>query len=756
MARNSTKPDETWRAALDAVPRRPFIEGEMLRLSLQDLRLPGGPGHATLPRETMERVLEALAPGAESRVLEIGTGSGYAAAVLAKLAGQVFSIERSAETALAARNRLRALGHDNVLVRRGEGFDGWAEEAPFDAVFVQASSGQVGPQVLGQLAVGGSLVLAERPFRPEQRLMRMRRTSAEVFEREDLGTVRLVPRVGDLLVEAGLAERSSVEAAAAEASRRGEQIGAVLCRDHDVEESDLYRALALQGGHRFATLDTLTSVVDRGLVRSVSRAFAEKHLVIPVYRSEGRLVVATCTPETGLHELAQVFGAPTTEAVLVTPTDFRRFWSALDLGQVPTAGEGPALTAPPVERDDLLAKGGADLDAHAVSLLDALLLDAIGERASDIHLEIYDEDVRVRLRVDGELHDCKRFSFDRAELLALINVLKVSAGLDITERRLPQGGRFRRRAGRHAFDLRLQTQPSLHGEHAVIRLLPEDSHHLDVEELGFSADTAKAWRRLLRSPSGLVLVVGPTGSGKTTTLYAGLRLLADDETRKVLTIEDPIEYSIRGVQQTQVNRAAGYRFPDAMRSFVRQDPDVILVGEVRDPETALEALRASQTGHLVLSTLHCNDAPDSVQRLIDLGQHPNSIASELLAVLAQRLGRRICDSCRGPADPDHEILAEVFPGGAPADFRCFEGRGCQRCGQRGTHGRTAVAELLLLDERLRDLISREPPLSELRAAARAGGMATLRDHALGLVREAVIAFGELPRLLSAEQLGPPS
>lgn len=740
------------RSALRAVARRPFVDGELLRLALDDPRVPGSPGHATPPPETIERVLSGMHLPPDGRVLVVGTGSGYAAAVASRLVGQVFTLERRGDVALMTRNRLRALGYENVLVRRGEGLDGWIEEAPFDAIFVFATAGQVGPKLLAQLTVGGSLLLPERPFRPEQHLIVFQRTAEEVFERRDLGIVRLVPRIGDLLVDAGLAERDDVEIAAHAADAAGELIGERLMQDVDLEETDLYRALALQGGWRFASIETLVRCVDCSLARSVSRVFAERHQVIPLLWSEGRLVVATCTPDTGLAELAQVFGASETETVLVTPTDFRRFWSSVDLGHADEAGELPNLKGEG-EADLLTATAG--VDAHAVSLLDALLLDAIAERASDIHLETYGGKVRVRLRVDGELHDCERFELDRPDLLALVNVLKVSAGLDITERRLPQGGRFHRRAGEHAFDLRLQTQPSFSGEHAVIRLLPEDGHHLDIAELGFSEAVAADWRRLLRSPSGLVLVVGPTGCGKTTTLYSGLRVLADDVTRKVITVEDPIEYSIPNISQTQINTAVGYVFASAMRSFVRQDPDVILLGEIRDPETALEAIRASQTGHLVLSTLHCNDAPDSVQRLLDLGLHPNSIASELLAAVAQRLGRRVCESCRQRVEPDAEIAREVFgAAGVPEGFEACRGRGCERCSNRGTHGRSAIAEVLLAREGLRDLIARQPPLSELRRAARASGLVPLREAALERVRDGLLPFEELPRLLTPEQMAP--
>jgi type IV pilus assembly protein PilB len=402
--------------------------------------------------------------------------------------------------------------------------------------------------------------------------------------------------------------------------------------------------------------------------------------------------------------------------------------------------------------EDLLAEDDGNLEAHAVALFEALLLDAIGERASDLHLERYGDRVVVRLRVDGELRDLSRYHLTPEELAGLINVIKVKANLDISERRLPQGGRARLRAGNDVFDLRIQTQPCLHGEHAIIRLLPQGSALLGIDDLGFPPDVGNRYRRLLNHPAGLVLVVGPTGSGKSTTLYAGLQVLAADKRRKVITVEDPIEYAIHGVQQTQVKPEIGFQFANAMRAFVREDPDVILVGEIRDGETALEAIRASQTGHLVLSTLHCNDAVDAVQRLFDLGMHPNSIASELLAVVAQRLAKRVCPRCRRPAEPDPEILSELFPDGTPEGFRCFEGAGCDRCAGHGTRGRIAVIEFLQASPAVRAAIARQPPLDELRSTALAAGLLSMRGNAVRHVVEGTIPLSELPRILPAERL----
>jgi type IV pilus assembly protein PilB len=294
----------------------------------------------------------------------------------------------------------------------------------------------------------------------------------------------------------------------------------------------------------------------------------------------------------------------------------------------------------------------------------------------------------------------------------------------------------------------------LHGEHAVIRLLSQSDRVLSLDELGMSPRVARLYQRLLDNPAGLVLVVGPTGSGKSTTLYAALRTLAKDSRLKVITVEDPIEYSIDNIQQTRARPEIGFNFADAMRSFVRQDPDVILVGEIRDRETAIEAIRASQTGHLVLSTLHSNDAVDALQRLYDLGILPNSIAGELLAVVAQRLAKRICPECRQPAEPDPVILRELFPDHVPPSFRCFEGKGCQECSGRGTRGRIAAIEYMHVNDDIRNIISRQPPVGELRWQALDSGLITMRDSALDHVIKGTIPMSELRRILPQDRMAP--
>lgn len=494
------------------------------------------------------------------------------------------------------------------------------------------------------------------------------------------------------------------------------------------------------------SVEELMGIADPALFALVPERFLHHYEVLPIGRVGRSIVVATTTAMRDVPELAAALGAESVDYAVVTPADYVRLELLLRLG-TSRPPDGPAQE---VTRD-LLARND-HIDARTLELFDTLVLEAIGHRASDIHLERYGSKVRVRLRVDGDLHDVPHVQLTVEQLLGLVNVIKVNASLDITEHRLPQGGRFSKTAGGAQYDMRVQIQPTLHGEYVVIRLLPQNAKLLSIEDLGFPPHLAATYRRLLTSPSGLLLVVGPTGSGKTTTLYAGLQVLARDPTRKVITIEDPIEYQVEGIQQSQVRPEVNFHFADAMRAFVRQDPDVIFVGEIRDGETALEAIRASQTGHLVLSTLHCNDSVDAIQRLVDLGMHPNSISSELAGVFAQRLGKRICDGCSMPDTSDSQLLGEMYPEGAPADFARFRGTGCEQCAQLGTSGRTAVVEFLPASPLLRRAITSLVSLDELRAVAESEGFVPMVEHALSLVSGGVIAFDELGALFLPEQL----
>jgi type IV pilus assembly protein PilB len=559
-------------------------------------------------------------------------------------------------------------------------------------------------------------------------------------------------RIGDALVDAGLVASADVESAAVEARAKRRRIGEMLVERKALSERELYRMLALTFELPFCTSDELIAYLDPSLGEGVPKRFQDLHAVLPVARDGDTVTVATSNPADEVPELAAALDAKRLRLVVVTPTDLQRLRMAVEgVREAPVAAALQGGAAAAVV--DLLAVDHEVTEA-ARRFFDQLLLDAVAERASDIHVETYGGRTRLRLRVDGDLRDLPHYRLTEIQRLGMINVIKVRAGLDISERRLPQGGRFETRVGQQVFDVRTQTQPCLHGEHVVMRLLPQHTTVVAIDELGFPPALAAAYRRLLDSPGGLVLVVGPTGSGKSTTLYAGLQQLAADTTRKVITVEDPIEYALEGIQQTQVKPEIGFEFASAMRAFVREDPDVILVGEIRDGETALEALRASQTGHLVLSTLHCNDTVDAVQRLVDLGMHRNSIAAELLGVFSQRLAKRLCALCRVPDRPADEALAEVYPDGVPEDMTFWKGQGCDHCANAGTLGRTAVLEYLPASSALRLAIARGVTMDELRGHALDAGLMPMRDHALALVRDGVIAFDQLRWVLTPERMRP--
>ncbi|RMX02994.1 type II secretion system protein GspE [Corticibacter populi] len=356
-------------------------------------------------------------------------------------------------------------------------------------------------------------------------------------------------------------------------------------------------------------------------------------------------------------------------------------------------------------------------DAPIIRMLNALLTQAARDGASDIHIEPYERHSSVRLRIDGTLREIVQPN--RALHAALISRLKIMADLDIAEKRLPQDGRIALRLGTRAIDVRVSTLPNAHGERAVLRLLDKSEGRLSLEAVGMQGETLQRFERLIHQPHGILLVTGPTGSGKTTTLYAALHRL-DARQQNIMTVEDPIEYELSGVGQTQVNSKIEMDFATALRAILRQDPDVIMIGEIRDFETAQIAIQASLTGHLVLATLHTNDSASAVTRLIDMGVEPFLLSSSLLGVLAQRLVRKYCLHCHG--------------------------QGCERCNQSGYHGRTGVFELLVVDEAIRAQIHGEGAESRIRELALAGGMQLMRDDGQRLVREGITSPEEVLRV----------
>lgn len=739
--------DPRLEAALEEINRQDFINCEDPQLVA---------GHSIPSSNVLHQIFSILSFPVNPKVLHVGAGLGYACAVLAQVASQVIGIEKDPSMADAAMDRLSKLKLGNVRVISGNGEEGAPQFAPFDIIIVSTPKITHLASLIEQLAPGGQLVCVERTPSVLLRLVKYTLDEHGQVSRCEHGLVNFSHKDEQSLIELGVANKDILSKARERANANNTLIIDEVRELANLDDMALYRAMAKRYNLELGNVDILLRRLDPKIFNSFSQAFLDHHRLIPLYIDHGTLRVATSDPEASVEEIQRVFPRHKLEKLLVTPTDFRRLWSATDLCVQAHTSALPAYEEKALADadQDLLGKYKPEVGAHLVSLFEALLLDAVAERASDLHIEQYQKHVRIRLRVDGELHDLPHYDISPAELRGLINVIKLRAELNIAERRLPQGGRSRLRVGESLFDLRIQVQPSLHSEHVVIRLLPQNSDLISIDKLGLSPQLSGHYKRLLRNPAGLVLVVGPTGSGKSTTLYAGLQLLANDGTRKVITAEDPIEYSINNIQQTRVRPEIGFSFADAMRSFVRQDPDVILIGEIRDHETAQEAIRASQTGHVVLSTLHCNDAVDAMQRLFDLGVHPNSLASELLAVLAQRLAKRICSHCREEAKPEAEILQEVFPDGTPDSFHCYVGKGCVHCNNTGTHGRVGVVEYLQIDTELRNAIARHIPVGELRKLALDCGLVTMRDSALDHVIQGNIPLSELPRILPAERMAP--
>jgi type IV pilus assembly protein PilB len=391
-------------------------------------------------------------------------------------------------------------------------------------------------------------------------------------------------------------------------------------------------------------------------------------------------------------------------------------------------------------------KESAD-EAPVVRLVNMILVDAIRRGASDIHLEPYEKVFRVRFRIDGVLHEImtppKRLE------AALTSRVKIMSTLDIAERRLPQDGRIKLRYSQREIDFRVSTLPTIFGEKTVMRLLDKDNLQLDLTVLGFDPWSLEQFGGAIRQPYGMILITGPTGSGKTTTLYSAIHTINSPDVN-IMTAEDPVEYNLKGVNQVQVNEGIGRTFAAALRSFLRQDPDIILVGETRDLETAQIAIRAALTGHLVFTTLHTNDCPSTVARMLDMGIPPFLVSSALTLILAQRLGRRVCKECKQPYEADEESLVPFgyVPQGL-GKLTLYKGKGCHVCSFTGMKGRVAIYEVMPIADEVREMILRNAPTAELRDAAVKAGMKTLRQNALQKVIEGMTTIEEVLRVTTA-------
>ena len=490
------------------------------------------------------------------------------------------------------------------------------------------------------------------------------------------------------------------------------------------------------------------------LTDAFSADYLEYHGLLPLRVEDTQVVVATWLDQPddqALDDLRMLFQS---EVALVRAAedDLRQ-----EIRRV--YGDGPMTAEQVIARLDVVdetprAKAAAidDLvslasEGPVVRLVNLLLVEALDARASDVHLEGYADHLRVRYRIDGVLQEAPSPPKDLAP--AVISRLKIMADLDIAERRVPQDGRIRLTLRDREVDVRVSTIPILHGESVVLRLLDKERGRIGLEDLGMGPDTLAAFVAAIERPHGIVLATGPTGSGKTTTLYAAVDRIRTGR-EKILTVEDPVEYELAGVAQMPVHEKVGVTFASALRALLRQDPDVLLVGEIRDEETAEIATHAALTGHLVLSSLHTNDAPTALTRLLDLGVAPYLVASTVEAVLAQRLVRVICDACKEAVELD-AAARQAFGGGGDVPGRAFRGRGCERCRGTGYRGRSGLYELLALSDDLRGALQRG--VGELRRLAMDHGMRTLRDDGLRQVRAGVTTLEEVLRVTGGVSAG---
>ena len=562
-------------------------------------------------------------------------------------------------------------------------------------------------------------------------------------------------RLGDLLVREGLIDNEQLARALQEQKGSNDKLGGILVKLNFVTEEKLIAFLSRQYGIQSITLSQLD--VDPEVLKLVPEQIARKYEVLPIQRQGNQVTLAMADPtnvfaldDVGFMTNLQVIPVVASQAAIRAAIDRSYDTKGSGIADIVSEMEG-AADVELVEGEEEIAakvdvfelKESAD-EAPVVRLINMILVDAIRRGASDIHLEPYEKVFRVRFRVDGVLHEImtppKRLE------AALTSRVKIMASLDIAERRLPQDGRIKLRFNQREIDFRVSTLPTIFGEKTVMRILDKDSLQLDLTMLGFDSWSLEQFTKAINSPYGMILITGPTGSGKTTTLYSAIHTINSPDIN-IMTAEDPVEYNLKGVNQVQVNEEIGRTFAGALRAFLRQDPDVILVGETRDLETAQIGIRAALTGHLVLTTLHTNDSPSTVARLLDMGIPPFLVSSSLMLILAQRLGRRVCKDCKQPFDADEETLVPY--GHTPQGLgkvTLFRGKGCATCSFTGMKGRVAIYEVMPVTQELRDLIIHNAPTADIRETAQSQGMKTLRQNALQKVLDGVMTLEEVLRV----------
>jgi general secretion pathway protein E len=553
----------------------------------------------------------------------------------------------------------------------------------------------------------------------------------------------------------GLSEAKLLEALNVQQTKGG-RLGEALLKIRAIEEDLVLQALAIQ--FEMPWLPHLdVAHIDHEWIKKVPIHFARRYRVLPLKVDDGSIVVATTDPlETAaLDDLRLLLGMPVKSVLTSAMSLMSCLNRAYDEAASPTGAEQVMEDIAASENLDKIAHEldepqdllDATDEAPIIRLVNSVLFQAVRQRASDIHFESFERGLVIRYRIDGVLYPI--LTPPKHLQSSIIARLKIMAGLNIAEKRLPQDGRFAIRTAGKDVDLRVSVLPTSHGERVVLRLLEKENRLLNLSEMGFSPERLRTIQQLIHLTHGILLVTGPTGSGKTTTLYAALSEINAPD-KNIITVEDPVEYQLLGIGQMQVNPKINLTFAAGLRSILRQDPDVIMIGEIRDRETAEIAIHASLTGHLVFSTLHTNDAASAATRLIDMGIEPFLVASSVVAVLAQRLIRKVCPDCKQAYHPDDEELIRlgVVPGKSKPTF--FRGAGCPACTQTGYRGRTGIHELLVLDDEIRRLIGNKADAAAIRQVAVSRGMILLKEEAAEKIFAGITTTEEVMRMTQQE------
>jgi type IV pilus assembly protein PilB len=562
----------------------------------------------------------------------------------------------------------------------------------------------------------------------------------------------MATKIGEMLLKGNLITQEQLRTALETQKTSKERIGSILVKAGTIKEPELLSFLGRQ--FNIPVVDLTKYEINPEVVRLLPEDMVQKNLALPINRVGAKLIVAVADPSN--MAILDAIGFKTgyaVELVLASEHEITNainkfFDQTLEFKDIISELDDELEVVLEDEVDVSEIERGVN-DAPVVKLVNFILTDAIKRRSSDIHVEPYEKEFRVRYRVDGVLYEVMRPPMKMRNAIA--SRLKILASLDIAERRLPQDGRIKLKVGKgREMDFRVSVLPTIYGEKTVLRLLDKASLQLDMTKLGFEEDQLKDFTEAIYRPYGMVLVTGPTGSGKTTTLYSGLSDL-NKSSDNISTCEDPVEYNFSGINQVQVKEEIGLTFASALRSFLRQDPDIIMVGEIRDYETAEIGVKAALTGHLVLSTLHTNDAPSTVTRLLNMGIEPFLVSSSLNLVLAQRLARRICGNCGEELKIPTKALSDA--GMKPENIksaRLFRGKGCEECNRTGFRGRVALYEVMPVREEIKDLILRGGSALDIKREAVRLGMKTLRQAGLTKVQEGVTTLDEILRVTAPD------